>query len=283
MYFDQWKALSSRIRGLIQAGQLHASYLSVRSSDSYGRAKRLREHSERVLSALESFQKQFQQALPPAALASIDNFIRQTGGLIRDTTGTQDSHQERVWAALVQLVAFETEMSFILCDVQESICARSERAFSHLQRLIVVDSEFRKKWKEAFEKGEVHCEKLGSVHLLQHGIWAFKVDAAGARTDLVFREPCGDLVDEQRFVDGFVLTEWKRASSDGEGVQRFEEARSQARRYAQGILAGSELTGYRYAVVVSRGQVEIPNDLRENDIVYRHINIAVEPRVPSRC
>jgi hypothetical protein len=195
MYFDQWKALSSHIRGLMQAGQLHASYLSVRSSDSYGRAKRLREHSERVLSAIESFRVQFQKALAPAALSSIDNFIQNTSVLIRDSSGTKNSLQERLWAALVQLVAFEAEMSFILSDVQESIRARSERAFSHLQRLIVADSAFRKKWGMAFDKGEVDCEKLGAVHFLHHGIWAFKVDAAGARTDLVFQEPAGDLVD----------------------------------------------------------------------------------------
>ena len=30
-YHDQWKALSSRIRGLMQAGQLHAQFLAVRS------------------------------------------------------------------------------------------------------------------------------------------------------------------------------------------------------------------------------------------------------------
>lgn len=179
----------------MQAGQLHASYLSVRSSDSYGRAKRLREHSERVLSAIESFRVQFQKALAPAALSSIDNFIQNTSVLIRDSSGTKNSLQERLWAALVQLVAFEAEMSFILSDVQESIRARSERAFSHLQRLIVADSAFRKKWGMAFDKGEVDCEKLGAVHFLHHGIWAFKVDAAGARTDLVFQEPAGDLVD----------------------------------------------------------------------------------------
>jgi hypothetical protein len=33
------------------------------------------------------------------------------------------------------------------------------------------------------------CEKLAGVHLLLHGIWAFKVHAAGERTDLVFPQP----------------------------------------------------------------------------------------------
>lgn len=126
------------------------------------------------------------------------------------------------------------------------------------------------------------CEKLGAVHLLLHGIWAFKVDAAGGRTDLVFQEPAGDLIDEQRYVAGFVLTEWKKAASAEDAPKRFEEARKQAQRYAAGVLAGSELRGYRYAVVVSPHQVEVPDPLLKNGVVYQHINIAVNPKTPSR-
>ena len=121
------------------------------------------------------------------------------------------------------------------------------------------------------------------MHLLLHGIWAFKVDAAGARTDLVFQEPAGDLTAAQRYADGLVLTEWKKATEDSQSGQRFDEARLQARRYAQGALAATELTGYRYAVVVSRLQAEIPEDVRDGGIIYRHINVAVAPRVPSRA
>lgn len=282
-YLDQWKALSSRIRGLMEAGHLHAQYLAVRSSDSYGRGKRLREQGERVLAALRAFRDSFHQMLPPPAVTAIDDFVTRTGTLISDTTGTPDSLQERVWAALVLLAAFETEMSFLLSDVQESMRSRSERAFSHLQRSIVVDEDLRAKWQRAFEHGEVACEKLGAVHLLVHGIWAFKVDAAGARTDLVFQEPAGDFIAAQRYADGFVLTEWKKAADDRESGQRFEEARLQVRRYAQSPLGATELTGYRYAVVVSRQQVEIPDDLREGGIVYRHVNVAVAPRTPSRA
>ena len=54
-----------------------------------------------------------------------------------------------------------------------------------------------------------------------------------------------------------------------EANKRFEEARSQASQYAQGVLLGNELSAYRYAVVVG-------------GVIYRHINIAVEPRIPSR-
>ncbi len=281
-YRDQWKALSSRIRGLMQAGQLHADYLAIQSSDNFGRGKRLREHAEGVLTALQSFQDHFRHSLPPTALASIDKFVADTGDLICDTGGTQAALRERVWAALVLLGAFETEMSFILSDVQEVIRAHSERAFSHLQRSIVADAAFREKWQTAFDEGEVSCEKLGAVHLLQHGIWAFKVDAEGARTDLVFQEPAGPLTDEQRYVDGIVLTEWKKADSEADAANRFEQARDQAQRYAEGVLAGNELAAYRYAVVVSRRQVSLPDDLRADGVMYRHINIAVEPLTPSR-
>jgi len=281
-YTDQWKAISSRILGLMRAGTLHAQFLAVRSSDTYSRAKRLREHCVAVISAIRQFREQFRQTLPPDSLVSIDEFVQKADELTREKNGSPDAFQERVWAALVALTAFETEISFILSNPQESIRARSERAFAHLQRLIVVDSTFRERWKGAFEDGEVACEKLGAVHLLLHGIWAFKVDASGARTDLVFQEPAGSLANEQRYVDGFVLTEWKKSDLGDDPTVRFQQARSQAHRYAQGALAGTELTAYRYAVVVSRQQVSIPEDLREGEVVYRHINIAVDPLSPSR-
>jgi len=235
-----------------------------------------------VLEALRAFQANFHQVLPASAVCAIDDFLKKTGPLVKDSNGTPDSRQERAWAALVLLAAFETEVSFLLSDVQESIRARSERAFSHLQRSIVADEEFRIKWQKAFQAGEIACEKLGAVHLLLHGIWAFKIDAAGARTDLVFQEAAGDLTGAQQYADGFVLTEWKKAGADHQSNRCFEEARLQARRYAQGPLAATELTSYRYAVVVSQHQVEVPPDLKEGLVVCRHINLSVDPQVPSR-
>ncbi|MBI4590608.1 MAG: hypothetical protein HY725_17400, partial [Candidatus Rokubacteria bacterium] len=188
-YPDEWKALSARIRGLMEAGRLHAQYLAVRSSDTYGRGKRLREQSGRVISALESFEARFKSLLPGPAQTSIFEVIEKTRGWVKDSSGNSDIQQERTWAVLVALAAFETEMSFLLSDVQESIRVRSERAFAHLQRSIVVDPALRANWQTAFDDGEVACERLGAVHLLLHGIWAFKLDAAGARTDLVYQEP----------------------------------------------------------------------------------------------
>lgn len=281
-YTDQWKSLSARIHGLVQAGVLYAQYLRVRSSDSYGSSKRLREQSKDVLNEILSLQAGFRESLPLTAIAAIDKFLTTTGKLITDASDHGDSAQEQVWAFLVALSAFDAELSFLLSDTQESIRTRSELAFHHLQRSIVADEDFRKKWKNAFEAGEVPCERLGAVHLLLHGIWAFKVDAAGARTDLVFQEPA-DLQSVHGYAAGLVLTEWKKAVTANEAEQRFREARCQAKRYSKGPLLGTELTRYRYAVVVSEHQVEIPADLKEDEVVYRHINIAVSPRVPSKC
>jgi hypothetical protein len=243
-YTDQWKALSGRIHGLIQAGTLYAQYLHVRSSDSYGSSKRLREQSKDVLNEILALQAGFRESLPLTAIAAIDKFVTTSGKLITDAADIYDAAQEQVWAFLVALAAFEAELSFFLSDNQESIRTRSERAFHHLQRSIVADEDFRRKWQNAFEAGEVPCERLGAVHLLLHGIWAFKVDAVGARTDLVFQEPA-ELRGVQRYAAGLVLTEWKKAATANEADQRFQEARSQAKRYSQGPLLGTELTHLR--------------------------------------
>ena len=169
---------------------------------------------------------------------------------------------------------------FNLCDNQKSIRTKSELAFHHLQRSIIVDKDFQKKWQRTFKSGEVACEKLGAVHLLLHGVWTFKVNDEGARTDLVFQEPA-NLNGIQQYADGLVLTEWKKAKT-GEAEQRFREARAQAILYSQGPLIGTELTNYRYAIVGSEQQIAKPSDLEEDGVVYRHINIAVTPRTPSK-
>ena len=279
-YLEQWKALSSRIRGLMQAGNLHAQFLAVQSSDGFGREKGLRDQCKRVLDALHAFRNSSKQ-LPIDAVTAIDEFLSKADPLVQEANQSAGI-RERGWAILVLLAAFESELSFLLSDVQESIRARSDRAFCHLQRSIVVDAEFRSKWQNAFQAGEVQCEKLGAVHLLLHGIWAFKIDAAGARTDLVFQEAMEDFGEAQRSADGFVLTEWKKANAAKDVDRCFERAREQAKRYAQGPLAASELRGYRYLVVVTYDCADAPGDLTEDGVVYRHVNISVEPPPPSK-
>ena len=64
-----------------------------------------------------------------------------------------------------------------------------ERAFEHLRRLLIVDPTTRALWQAAYKNSEPACERLGATHLLHHGVWTFKADAVGARTDLMYAEP----------------------------------------------------------------------------------------------
>ncbi len=147
----------------------------------------------------------------------------------------------------------------------------------HLQRLIVTDGKYRKEWQAAFAHHETHCEKLGAVHLLWHGIWAFKADASGGKTDLVYQEPMESGTAPVAL--GIVLTEWKRANGNPEAA--YADAKDQAELYTGGVLAGVELATHRYLVLVTEKQIKTPPDVVQGAITYRHINIAVDPESPS--
>jgi hypothetical protein len=182
-YLDEWRAISSRIHGLMQAGELHARFLSVKSADAYNRAGKLGEHCQGTLAALESYAATHEGKAPLSVLERIRKFANDHRVMITDVSGTRDSQIERVHAALVLLRGLESEVSFFLSDTEEMVRGLSERAFDHLQRSIVADPDIKTKWQNAFALGEVNCEQLGGVHLLAHGIFAFKVNAEGERTD----------------------------------------------------------------------------------------------------
>jgi hypothetical protein len=278
---EPWQALSRRIQGLVKAAQL------CKPNESYSIVNRLGVQALKILGDLERFRASFSHSLPPSAMTAISDCVRldvdiSAGKLLHNPDTTGDLRKEQIWSALVLLAAFETEMTFTLSDAQVAIRTRSERAFSHLKRLIVVDSIIRERWIEALKSGEVACEKLGAVHLLWHGIWAFKVSAEGERTDLVYQETAVGIAEGQRFADGLVLTEWKVAKTDNEAQKRFDEARIQAKRYAEGVLAGNELRAFRYLVVVSNNHITVPEDFEDEAVVYRHINIVTSPATPSQ-
>jgi len=107
------------------------------------------------------------------------------------------------------------------------------------------------------------------------------VSGAGASTDLVFGEPVDESSEDLTSADALVLTEWKKAESGA--LKIAESARKQADLYSAGILGGLELREYRYIVLVSKKRIkEMPDDVSQGGVTYRHINIAVEPSVPSK-
>jgi hypothetical protein len=100
-YRDQWKIIASRIQGLMRATELHARFLAVRSSDSYGRTKSLREQGEQVMAELSALAGRFRDALPAAAVSRIEEFVKEKAPLLRATDGSPDTREELAWAGLV--------------------------------------------------------------------------------------------------------------------------------------------------------------------------------------
>ncbi len=271
-FVEQWNAIAARIRSLREGADLYAQFLISHREDTFGVGRELVGESRSILAVLMNFRQSLNATLPPDAKACLERFL--------------DGRPAQIITSDDWTIANEVKpgpvLSFLLADTQEIIRARSERAFLHLQRLLAVDTDVQSKWKAAFEKGELSCEKLGGVHLLWHGIFAFKLQAGLDITDLVFQEPIDPSI-VQRGIEGLVLTEWKVADETN-ALSRFEQARNQAARYQQGALAGTELAGYRYAVAVSLTELPkalVPEDRAIGRVIYRHINIGIEPRRTS--
>jgi hypothetical protein len=275
-YLEEWRAFSAHIEGLKTAAGLNVQYGI--SADGYGRTKRLGEHCKRLLANLREFRTRFGTVLPRLVVSRLDEFFKDDGPVIEKAYGRED---DAIPHSIVVLVALAGELEQLLSDQQQILRSRTELAFAHLQRLIIVDPDVKKKWTEAFDgSGESACEALGSVHLLWHQILAFKIDAKGARTDLVFPEPLSSELHARSSV-ALVLTEWKVASDEKIAQQRFGEAHRQADLYRQGVLATAELTNTRYLIVVSKKQVRTPDDDLAGGVTYRHVNIAIDPDTPS--
>jgi hypothetical protein len=283
-YADEWRALAARIQGVVRADEVYSRHRAIKASDSFavGR-KHLASHCAAIVSELKGFRSRFDRALPPATKTAFDSALVEVEKFTSPGSGGE-LDKERVSAAVVLLAAFEAELTHRLSDAQEAVYARSERAFTHLKRLIAVDDRVRGEWNKAFDDArEEACEELGALHLLWHGIWSFKVHAAGARTDLVLTEPLKAIAQIERSADGLVLTEWKKAKPDSASKVKFAEARGQADRYAGGALAANELRNYRYAVVVTKKDVVVPEDHDDGKgVIYRHINIPIDPDLPSK-
>ncbi len=281
---QEWTALSQRILGLVEAGAVFARFLAKNSEDPFHGGNELRLQTREVFGVLEQFLEQYGASLPDSARAGLRRWLEDHSRLFsnRAPAATDANDQAVLKAMLPMLAAIESEVTFHLTDRQEHLRLRSERAFSHLQRSVIADEAIRGKWKRAFGQGEVACEKLGAVHLLSHGVWAFKAVGEKGRTDLIFQDTLEDLSEVERAAEGLVLTEWKKANGEGHARQQLDAAREQAERYATDTLAGLELRDCRYLVIVTEKAVTLPPEGRSGDVRYRQVNLAVDPDVPSR-
>jgi hypothetical protein len=280
----EWKAISDRIEGLLEAGRFFVQLWRAQASDSYGTIKKdLLPQARDIFEDINKFKESYGISLSPEAIISIERFIDRRKEHFKEDFANFNQHPiDGLKTLLPSLASFRAEFTFKLSDTQEIARRITERAFEHLKRSIIADKNIRRQWEEAFQSGETSCEKLGAAHLLLHGIWAFKAFAAGERTDLILGEPLKDLSIVESTSEALVLTEWKVVRSPGEMEQRANKAFTQASLYGESSLAGFELASYRYLVLVSKDRLEMPSDRSENEIIYRHINIPVNPSVPSK-
>lgn len=284
---ETFTAIAARISGIVDGARNYMSFNTAFAGDSYNTLAHLVTQCRAVVADLKTFAADFETSLPAPALAALNRFfaLRGVRGLITD-----DNPPHTLKAALVLFPAIATEMTYILGDRQARLRILSERAFLHLKWSIAADTDEEKttglaaRWQKAHATHETHCERLGALHLLQFGIYAFKADASKGRTDLMFAEPL-NLAEVARAAEGLVLTEWKRDKDAASVPKAFAAARKGADDYRDGPLAGLELAATRYLIVVTGLQADprdIPADEVVGGVLYRHINIAVTPRTTSK-
>jgi hypothetical protein len=276
-WMDRWRAISARIDGLVSAGDLMASALRVNSSDVYSVVRKSIAPTLQAINAdLRIFQRDCGAVLPETASASLTRFIDANWAATAGEA-TVDVH------VVVPFSVFRSEFEFLLSDSEASARSQTELAFEHLIRTLAVDVDVRRRWATAANEHETKCEKLGAVHLLSHGIWAFKVSAAGAATDLVFGEPLADRSDiVRRTARALVLTEWKVVQDVGDAPKKAEEARRQADRYSDGILRDLALNKTRYVVLVSKVTFDPPIDVVDSGVTYTHFVLGLDGATPSK-
>jgi hypothetical protein len=275
-WLQQWHALSARIDGLLRAGEFLLCAFRVNSADNFSVVKKsFLPELIAINNEIESLGKTYSGELPPQASDALEKYITQGWGKSCND-GKVDIQ------AFAPLASFRSQFEYLIRDSEVEGRNMTELAFEHLRRFLVVDEDIRAKWKKAFEVHETACERLGAVHLLSHGIWAFKVTAPGGATDLVF----GDPVEQhsqvvRRTARTLILTEWKLVRNPDEIGTKAQEARNQTAIYSGGVLGGTELRGTRYTVLVCQADLVPPDDVVVGAVTYRHIILPVNPKSPS--
>lgn len=275
----EWKSLAARIQALLEVGKFF--YLTG-GVDEAGVAKAaLVPSAEEVFEHLKAFRDRHGTVLPDEAKPVLDRLIDQWTRACDGQHGAKPGGYAGVQFFFPLLGTFRSEFEHAVADTEAIGRSLTERAFLHLQRSIVADPDVAARWQRAFGEGELACEKLGSQHLLLHGIWAFKANTAGERTDLVLGTALTVTERVRQAAEAMVLTEWKVVAAPGECRRVAAAAVEQARRYAGGGLAGFELATRRYIVLLSEDHLEELPDVTHDVVCYRHIDIAVRPSPPS--
>jgi hypothetical protein len=271
----EWGALSNRIVSTMEA----ATFLTRMGVDGPNVSRVLILNAKDTYQELKKFHDAYAALLPDRAAGRLSSFLEDHSHWYSKIGRDSGVSGRRDLPILAPLASFRAEFTHLISDTAAVARSLVERAVLHLQRGIVADEDVARKWRAAFDHGETACERLGSVHFLLHGIWAFKVSASGERTDLVFGRRLEITPQICAGTEAMVLTEWKvvRGDTEAQAVQ----ALKQAKRYVVGCLAGYELESIRYLVLVSEDVIDLPEDVQEGSVTYHYVNISVRPGPPS--
>ena len=276
-WLDAWHSLATRIGQLAEHSHRFVESTSVMGSDHHGLSNKMFiPQLQQIHNELRAFLHAHGAKIPSEARTRLQYLLENGFEFYRDPSGPPG-----MIALATSLSIIRTEVDPFMHDTDLPMVHVAERAFLHLQRLIVADVDARARWQRAFAVGELACEKLGGVQLLHHGIYAVKSNAAGERTDLVLGTRFALTPKIQRSADAMALTEWKLVRDPAKLDDAITQARGQATRYGAGSLAGFEISSVRFLVTVSLDVLDEKPDETIGAVTYRHINVAVDPSTPS--
>jgi len=286
--YSDWKELSKRILAFLKVIEFSYQSFNKHLDGDREANDEIINNGVSIYNDLIFFCKKYREGIPIIVAEKINN--EKLKIIFSEPSSDGPALKvKRVAKMAIFLRLLECETSYFFTDQQRYLHKSVEISFSHLQRIIEVDKVVQEKWSAAANY-ETDVEKLGALHLLSHKIYAFKSDALGQKTDLIFQELSvaekleKEINNLRDCVEGLVLTEWKIANEINL-EKKVAEAKEQAEIYSTESLAPLELRDYRYLIIVSETHLKIPEHLRlfkENEINYRVINIAYKPQCPSK-
>lgn len=283
MWNSEWNAISSRIAGIVDASTfLFQNSLTDKRGHESSTQVLIANCDETAKATLDL--QRYGEALPIKANDALLRFETYWEAVCsRDSEPIRVPYVDfqRLEQRVVLLASIRSELDHLLVDQNAIIRSHVKRAFQHLDRSLVADREIRQKWIKAFEEGETACEKLGAVHLLLHGIWAFKANSVGERTDLILGNQLVVNDEMKGAAHGLVLTEWKLVKPNDNPEVVKDEAKSQACRYSGGGLAGFELDSERYLVLVAEEEFDKPKDEAVGSMLYKVVSLVLNRKTPS--
>lgn len=279
-WHHKWRVLRARIDGLEKAGAYVAQTLPIAPGDSFAIVRNwVATELRSIVDELIQFKAVYGTLIPPAAQTLLDRVLQANWF----TDNPLQINENLV--SIAALITFRHSFEYLIQDTETEIRNKTELAFEHLRRMILVDADVRDKWEKHYYKdGETGCEKLGALHLLSHGILAFKISGQRGITDLAFNEPFEqDDAALSLAARGVVLTEWKVAKTASEVNTRAQEAIEQTKQYKSGTLGDMELVNTRYIVIVSDVYFQAPENYVEGGVTYRHIPLCLSAETASQA